>query len=83
MGSRKGMRAQEGQAREDKELSGAGAGFREPGTRRDPDTGRHSIEEPPEDDSRSTLAPSRSEESDDIEAFEDDDDRVDEENDLA
>lgn len=84
MGSRKGMRAQEQQAREDNELSGAGAGYREPGTRRDPDTGRHSIEEPPEEDDRSTLAPSQSDESDDIENFVDDaDDKIDEENDLA
>ena len=29
MGSRKGMRAQEQQAREDRELSGAGAGYRD------------------------------------------------------
>jgi hypothetical protein len=84
MGSRKGMRAQEGQARAGKELSGAGAGSREPDTRRDPDTGRRSIEEPPEDDSRSTLASTNSDESDDIEEFEDDrDDQIDEENDLA
>jgi hypothetical protein len=88
MGSRKGMRAQESQANTDQELSGAGAGFREPdsrdpATRRDPDTGRRSIEEPPEDDSRSTLAPERSDESDDIPSFEDDDEDVDEENDLA
>jgi hypothetical protein len=90
MGSRKGMRAQQSQASEGKELSGAGAGFREPdsqrdpATQRDPDTGRRSIEEPPKDDSHSTLTPSRSNESDDIEAFEDDtDDQVDDENDLA
>lgn len=90
MGSRKGMRAQEQQARQDRELSGAGAGFREPdpqrdpATRRDPDTGRRSIEEPPADDeAASTLAPSQSQESDDIENFEDDDKSVDEENDLA
>lgn len=83
MGSRKGMRAQEQQAREGNELSGASAGNREPGTRRDPDTGRHSIEEPPADDDRSTLSPSRSDDSDDIENFDDDDDAADEENDLA
>jgi hypothetical protein len=82
MGSRKGMRAQEGQAREYKELSGAGAGSREP--HRDPTPRRHSVEEPSEDDSRSTLAPAHSNESDDIETFEDDnDERIDEENDLA
>lgn len=82
MGSRKGMRAQEQQAQQDKELSGAGAGFREPDARRDPDTNHPPIEEPPEDPP-STLSPSRNKASDDIEAFNDDDEAVDEENDLA
>ncbi len=83
MGTRKGLRAQEQQARQDRELSGASAGSREPGTRRDPDTGRRSIEEPPQDDDASTLTPAHSDESDDIENFEDDDEAIDEENDLA
>jgi hypothetical protein len=83
------MRAQEQQAHQDGELSGAGAGFREPdskpepATRRDPDTGRRPIEEPPKEEPASTLAPSQSKESDDIGKFKDDDEAIDEENDLA
>lgn len=68
MGGRKGMRH--------REPSRAGASSRE--SHRDPDTRRHSIEEPSEDDSRKSLASSRSDESDD-----DNDERIDEENDLA
>jgi hypothetical protein len=78
------MRAQEQQAQQARELSGAGAGFREPGSRQEPDNGRRSIETPPPvEEPPSTLAPSRRDDSDDLANFEDDDEGVDEENDLA
>lgn len=81
MGSRKGMRAQESQARANGELSGAGAGFREADPAGEP------VKQPPpktpaDDKSRSTLATGPGRESDDIGAFEDDE-KTDEENDLA
>lgn len=83
MGSRKGMRAQEQQAREDRELSGASAGYREPDS-----AGRRSIETPStpsstDPDTRSAIGSGPSHDTDDVQQFEDNREQIDDENDLA
>lgn len=80
MGTRKGIRAQEQQARAGHELSGAAAGHREP----DSQDGRRSIETPAQDDDQlhSAIGSTTGDESDDIDLT-DEDDAADEENDLA